>query len=157
VDGHQTGDAVAFLVLAADQMAGTLGRDHADVDAGRGLDLAEVDREAVGEEQEVAGSDAVGDVRGPDLGLFLVRQQDHHQLAAAGGFGDVQHLEPGRFGLGAAGGIGPQADDHVDSGVLEVEGVSVPLGAVAEDRDGLAVELAEVGVLVVEDVVSFHG
>ena len=33
----------------------------------------------------------------------------------------------------------------------------MPLGAIAEDRDGLAVELAQVGVLVVEDVVGSHG
>ena len=139
---HQAGHAVAFLELAADQVAGALRRDHADVDAGRRLDLAEVDREAVGEEQQVAGGDAVGDLLAPDLGLLLVGQQDHHDVAAAGGFGDVEDLEPGRFGLGAAGGVGAQADDHVDAGVLEVEGVGVPLGAVAEDRDGLAVEHA---------------
>ena len=68
-----------------------------DVDAGRRLDLAEVDREAVGEQEQVAGRDAVGDLRLPDLGLLLVRQQDHHDVAAAGGVGDVEDLEPGRL------------------------------------------------------------
>ena len=138
-------------------MAGALGRDHADVDAGRRLDLLEVDREAVGEEQQVAGRDPVGDLGLPDLGLLLVGQQDHHDVAAAGGFGDVEHLEAGLFGLGAAGGIGAQADDDVDARVLQVEGVGVALGAVAEDGDGLPLELREVGVLVVEDVVGGHG
>ena len=88
---------------------------------------------------------------------FSSGQEDHHEVAAAGGFGDVEDLEAVLFGLGAAGGIGPQADHDVDAGVLEVEGMRVALGAVAEDRDGLAVELAEVGVFVVEDVVGFHG
>ncbi len=115
VDRHQAGDAAAFLVLASDQVAGALGRNHADVNAGWRLDLAEVDREAMGEHQHVAGGDPVGDLGGPDLGLLLIRQQDHHQIAATGGFGDVEHLEPGRFGLGAAGGIGAQADDDVDA------------------------------------------
>ena len=41
-------------------------------------------------------------------------------------------------------------DDHVHSGVLEVERVRVALGAVAEHRHRLAVELAEIGVLVVD-------
>ena len=157
VDGHQAGHAVAFLVLAADQVAGALGRDHADVDAGRRHDLLEVDREAVGEEQQVARRDPVGDLGLPDLGLLLVGQQDHHDVAAAGGFGDVEHLEAGRLGLGAAGGVRAQADDDVDAGVLQVEGVGVALGAVAEDGDGLALEQGEVGVLVVEDVVCAHG
>ena len=93
----------------------------------------------------------------PDLGLFLVGEQDHHDVAAAGRFGDVEHLEPGLFGLGAAARVGAQADDDVDPGVLQVEGVGVALGAVAEDGDGLPLELREVGVLVVEDVVGFHG
>ena len=69
----------------------------------------------MGEEQQVAGSDPVGDLGVPDLALFLVGQQDHHHVAAAGGFGDVENLEPGLFGLGAAGGIGTQADDDVDA------------------------------------------
>ena len=68
-------------------------------------------------------------------------------VAAAGGFGDVEHLEAGLFGLGAAGGVRAQADDDVDPGVLQVERVGVALGAVAEDGDGLAVEQREVGVL----------
>ena len=62
VDGHQAGDAAALLVLAADQVAGALRGDHADVDAGGRLDLAEVDREAVGEHQQVAVGDPVGDL-----------------------------------------------------------------------------------------------
>src|SRR5690606_22501942 len=65
--------------------------------------------------------------------------------------------DAGLFGLGATGGIGAQPDHDLNAGVLEVEGVGVPLGAVAEDRDGLAVELPEVGVFVVEDVVGSHG
>ena len=46
--------------------------------------------------------------------------------------------------------VGPQADDDVDAGVLEVERVRVALGAVADDGDGLAVEQREVCVVVVE-------
>ena len=150
VDGHQAGDAAALLVLAADQVAGALRGDHADVDARRRLDLVEVDREAVGEHEQVAVGDPVGDLRVPDLGLLLVGEQDHHDVAAAGGVGDVEHLEAGGLGLRAAGGVGAQPDDDVDAGVLQVERVGVALRAVAEDRDGLALEGREVGVVVVE-------
>ena len=47
-------------------------------------------------------------------------------------------------------GVRAQADHHVHAGVLQVERVGVALGAVAEDGHGLAVELREVGVLVVD-------
>jgi len=157
VDRHQAGDAGPFLVLAADEVTGALGGDHADVDPRRRHDLREVDRETVGEEEQVAGRDPVGDFRLPDFGLFLVRQQDHHDVAATGRLGDVEDLETGGFGLGTAGGIGAQADDDVDAGVPQVERMGVALRAVAEDGDGLPLELREVGVLVVEDVVGFHG
>ena len=50
--------------------------------------------------------------------------------------------------------VGPQADDDVDARVLEVERVGVALRAVADDRDGLAVEEREVCVVVVEHGVA---
>ncbi len=150
MDGHQARHAGPLLELAADHVAGALRGDHADVDARRRLDLAEVDREAVGEHEQVAGRDPVLDLALPDLGLPLVRKQDHHDVALAGGVGDVEDLEAMGFGLGARGGVGTQPDDDVDAGVLQVERVGVALGAVAEDRDGLTCERVERGVVVVE-------
>ena len=57
---------------------------------------------------------------------------------------------PGALRLRDRLGAVAQADDDVDAGVLEVPGVGVALGAVADDRDGLAVEEREVRVVVVE-------
>ena len=56
----------------------------------------------------------------------------------------------------AAGGIGAQADDHVLAGLLQVERVRVPLGAIPEDRDRLAGERFGVGIGVVIDLVVIH-
>ena len=109
------------------------------------------------EHEQVAGGDPVGDLRLPDLALLLVGQQDHDDVAAAGGVGGVEHLEPRGLGLGAAGGVGAQADDDVVAGLLQVERVRVALRAVAEDRDRLALERVGVGVGVVEDLVVRHG
>src|SRR5881396_2975046 len=100
-------------------MARTLGGDHADVDSWRGRDLLEVDRETVGEEQQIAGGNPIGDLRLPNLGLFLVGQEDHHYIPAAGRFGNVEHLETGVFSLGATRRIWAQTDDDVDAGVLQ--------------------------------------
>jgi ligand-binding SRPBCC domain-containing protein len=131
-------------------VAGPLGGDHADVDLRAGLDLVVVDREAVGEHEEVSGGDAVGDLLGPHLTLLLVREQDHHHVAAAGGVGDGEDLEAGLTRLGDRVRVLTEADDDVDSGLLQIECMGVALRAVAQDGDGLAVELREVCVLVVD-------
>ena len=81
----------------------------------------------MGEHQQVALGDPVGDLGLPDLGLLLVGEQDHHDVAPAGGVGDVEHLEPGDPGLLAAFRPGPQADHDLDPGVLQVERVGVAL------------------------------
>ena len=103
------------------------------------------------EHQQVAGHDPVADLQFPDLGLLLVGEQDHHDVASVGGLGHVDHLETRILGLRAARGVGTQADDDVDAGLLQVERVRVPLRAVAEDRDRLPLEEGEVGVVVVVD------
>ncbi len=86
----------------------------------------------------------------PDLGVQLVGGEHHHDVALAGGVGGLEHRQPVLGGLGDAGRLRAQPDDDVDAGVLEVQRVGVALRAVADDRDGLAVELVEVSVVVVE-------
>src|SRR5260370_270836 len=72
-DRDQPRDAAAFEELAPDQVPGTLRRHERDVDARRRDDLAVVDREAVAEQQQVPGGDAVGDLVLPDIVVQLVR------------------------------------------------------------------------------------
>src|SRR3712207_9050232 len=54
------------------------------------------------------------------------------------------------------GSAGPLADDHLAAAVAQVLGLSVPLGAVAQDGDGLVLEERKVGVGVVVDL-GGHG
>ena len=143
------GDAAGLDVLTAHQVPGALGRDEPDVDLRSRLDLVVVDREAVPEQQQVAGRDPVGDLLAVDLAVLLVGQQHHHDVAARGGVGDAGHLEPGAARLLDRGRVLAQADHDVDPGVLEVQRMGMTLRAVAEDRDGLAVEEGEVCVVVV--------
>ena len=129
---------------------GPLGATIPTSTPGGRLDLPVVDREAVAEQDHVALGDPVADLLLPDVVVELVGQQDHHEVAAAGGLDDGQHLEALLARLGDRGGVLAQADHDVDAGVLQVEGVGVALGAVADDRDGLAVEEREVCVVVVD-------
>ena len=54
---------------------------------------------------------------------------------------------PAASALALAGLAGADADLHVDAAVLQVQGVRVPLRAVADDRDLLAPDEREVRVL----------
>ena len=101
------------------------------------------------EQQQVAGRDPVGDLLAVDLPVLLVGQEHHHDVAARGGVGDAGHFEPGAVRLLDRGRALAQADHDVDPGVLEVQRMGMTLRAVAEDRDGLAVEEGEVCVVVV--------
>jgi len=70
----------------------------------------------------------------------LVGHEHHHEVSARGGLDRREHLQTFLTGLPRRGGVRAQANYDGDAGVLEVECVSVALGAVADDRDGLAVK-----------------
>ena len=113
--GHQTGNTASLLKLAPDHMSRALRRDHPDVNTSRRRDLIEPDGEAVSEHEQVACFDAVCDFGFPDLGLPLVREQDHHDVSAARCLSDSQDFESCGLSLFTAGGIRTQANDHIDS------------------------------------------
>src|SRR5262249_59125211 len=102
VNGHQAGHSGTLCELPPDQVARALRGDHADVHPGGGLDLPEADREAVGEHQEVAVCDPVGDLLAPDLGLLLVGNQDHPDVAPAACVPATKDLESPRRPLSPA-------------------------------------------------------
>ena len=88
-DGDQTGRASTLRVGPAHQVARALRSDHDHVDPRGRHDLAEVDREAVGEQQHVAGLKPGCDVGAVELAHELVRGEHHHQIAGCGGLAGV--------------------------------------------------------------------
>jgi hypothetical protein len=104
----------------------------------------------VGEHQEVARGDPIADLALPELGLLLVREQDHHDVALARRVGDRGHAKAVALRLFDRGGVLAEADHYVDAGVLQVQRMGVALRAIAEDGHGLSVELREIGVIVVD-------
>jgi hypothetical protein len=89
-----------------------------------------------------------GDVFVINLGGGLVGGKVHDDVGPLGDFGDGLNLEAGVGGFGGVGGVGAEAYADVDAGVLEVEGVGVALGAVADDGYFFGLDEGEVCVLV---------
>lgn len=83
--GDEAGHAFALDILAADGMARTLRRDHEHVDVRGRHDLAEMDVEAMGEGQGLAGGQVGLDVLLVHIGLALVVDEDHDDVGRLGG------------------------------------------------------------------------
>jgi FKBP-type peptidyl-prolyl cis-trans isomerase len=146
IDGDEGGDALAFGVLTADDVAGAFRGHHDHVHVLRRDDGLVENGEAVGEEERFALGEVGGDVllvHATDLG---VRHGDEDDVGGLHGFSGVHDLEALFFGHGAALGACVEADDDFDAALLEVQGVGVALGAEADDGAGLAFERCEAGV-----------
>ncbi len=155
LDGNESGYTAAFGEDLTDAVAGAFWCDERDIDEGGGLDGAEADVEAVGEHEGLAWAQVGLDVGVVDLGGGLVGGEVHDDVGPFGDFGDSINDEAGFAGALGVGGAGAEAYAYVDSGVLEVEGVGVALGAVADDGDFLCLDEGEVCVCVV--VCLSHG
>ena len=128
-------------------MAGALGGDHGHGHIGGGHNLLEVDVEAVGKHQHIALLQIGGDILLIDGGLHLVIDQHHDDVAPLGGVGHGHHLQTGILGVLPVLRALTQAHTYVTAGILQVQGMGVTLGAVADNGDLLAVEVVEVAIL----------
>ena len=149
VDGDEAGNAAALGEDFAHAMAGRLGRGHADIDACRGNDGLEVNVEAVGEEEQLAGGEIGPDLFGIQLGRGLIGDQNHHHVGPLGGLGDSDHFKARLLRLGDGLGVGREADFYLNAGILEVESMGMPLGAVADDGYLFGLDEGEVGIVIV--------
>src|SRR5581483_8485790 len=145
---HQRGHALTLDIKAPDHVARALGRDHDDVDVRRRLDQAEMDAQAVGKQQAFAGREVGGDILFVNARLLHVGQADHDDVGATHGLAGVENLESVLGRDGPRLGAGIKADDDLAAGVLEVKGMGMALGAIAEHGEGFIGENAEIGVLV---------
>ena len=153
--------ALALGVQAADDVAGALGSDHDDVNVLRRGDGLEVDVEAVGKGQCLALGHVGGNLRVVDVGAQLVGNQHHDNVTGLGSLLDLHDLEV-LMGGSELGGLLPvgralaQSDNDIDAALGQVLGMSVALGAEADNGNGLAVEHAEVAVGIIV-LVDSHG
>ena len=117
-----------------------------------GLDVAVVNVEAVSEGDGGTRLDVGLDVVGPDGALVLVGGQDHDHVGLGGSLGHGLDLEALLLGEVDRLGGRTQADDHVDTGIAQVQRVGVALGAVADDCDFLAFEDGKIAVVLIPDL-----
>jgi hypothetical protein len=97
----------------------------------------------VREEERGLGCEVRRDL-GVDLRLYLVGEEERDDLRVAYDLGGSSDGETCLFRCGPRGAAFAETDLDVDAGVVEVEGMRVPLAAVAEDGDiaGEEVEVA---------------
>ena len=154
VHSDQIRHAGAFSEGAADEVAGALGGDHDDVHVFGRNDLLEMNVEAMGKGEGLAGGHGRGDVLLVDVGLHFVGKKNHDDVSLLGSFGDTHGFEAvllGEFVVLTAGALG---NEDVHAGIAEVESMGMALAAEAENGNGLTLEVAEISVFV---VINFHG
>ena len=103
------------------------------------------------EREGLARGELVLDAVVVDAALVLVGREDHDEVGPLGGVGDGLDLEALVLGLRGRLRAVLERDDDLDARVAEVLRVGVALRAVADDRDLLALDERQVGVVVVED------
>ena len=83
--------------------------------------------------------------------LTRVGRENHDHLRLLGRIVDRRYGQPGRLHRVAAARVFTQADNDIDSAVLEIARVRVSLAAVADDCDTASIETPDIGVLVVKE------
>jgi hypothetical protein len=156
VNRHEAGHAAALGVFAAHRVAGALGRHHDDVDAGLGLDQAEMHVQTMGKGDRRALAQVVMDVFAVGVGLKLIGHGEHDQVAPGGGLGDAHDLQALALGLGGAGGAFAQRhDDVLGAAVAQVQRVGMALAAIAQDRHLLVLDQVHIAIAIVVDAHVF--
>jgi len=92
-----------------------------------GDDRLEVDVEAVGEAQGLAGGEVGGDEAVVDVGLHFVGQGDDDQVGLLHGFVDGHRLEAGFDGEAVIGAAFTLCDNDLHARIAEILGMGVAL------------------------------
>ncbi|MNT01327.1 hypothetical protein D3C72_1357880 [compost metagenome] len=145
----QVRHAATLRVRAAHGVTRSLGSDHPHVEVGARLHETVVHVEAVREDERSAFLDVRGHVVLVDGGDLLVGQQDHDDVGRLHGISDFSDLQASLADLVPRSAALAQADHDLDAAVVQVLRMCVTLRAVADDGNRLALDQAEVRVLVV--------
>ena len=101
----------------------------------------------MGKGQGVALLQIGSDILLVNVGLYLVIDEHHHDVAPLGSLGNGLDGKPRGLRLGPVLGAFPQAHADLAAGILQVQGMGMALRAVADHGDLLAVEIVQVAIL----------
>ena len=147
--GNQAGHALACHILGTNRVAGALGRSHEHVHVGGRHDLLIADIEAMGKGNGLALGQIGGDILLIHIGLGLVVDQNHDDIGSLGGLGDGHDREAVLFRHGPGLAALAQANNDVAAAVTQIQCMGMALGTVTDDGDLLAVQLAQIAVLLI--------
>ena len=152
LNSNQAGNALAGLILAADGVAGAFGSDHNHVDELRGLDAAEVNIEAVCKSKRLALGQVGLNAFLVQLGLLFIVDQNHDHVAGLGSIGGRHDFQSCSFGLCPALGAVVQTDNHIHTGIAQIQRMGMALGAVSDNRNRFAFQFGQITVLLIIDL-----
>ena len=118
-DGEERGRSAAFGEDFANAVAWSFRSNHGDINAGRRLDGAEANVEAVREHQRLAGLEIRLDGVAVELGLLRVRNENHDDVGPSRGFGGRVDGQAFLLGFGARGAAFVKSDADGDAAVAQ--------------------------------------
>ncbi len=133
-------------------MARCLGSDHDDVQVSARHDLVVVDSKTVSKRQSSALLQVRLDLSFVQLGLELVRGQDHDHVGCCYSGRYIADFQAMSLSLGDGAGTRTQADGYINTGIFQVAGVGVPLRTVTDDGNLLALDDAQITIFIVIDL-----
>src|SRR5689334_2287811 len=145
---EQRGGANSIDKQFAYTMTGRFWRDHRDVNIGGRIDCAVTNVEAVGEHEHLAGGEMRLDVLFVERRLLCIRCQNHDNIGPCSSFGWSGDGKSVSLGAGAGGALRRQSDADTHAVVAQILRVSMPLRAVTDNRDLLALDQRKVCIFV---------
>ena len=149
--GNQARHAFALQIFAAHSVAGAFGRNHRHVHISRRLNQAKVDVEAVGKHQHIAGLQVGGNVFLIHFGLLFIVNQNHNNISLFGGFGRIINRKALSLRLGPGFAALVQTDNNLTTGIFQVFGVRMALGAIADNRNLLALQFCQITIFLIKN------
>ena len=136
VSSYQNGNTAAFGIGTTNQMAGAFRSNHEYVYISRRNDLAEVNVEAMSKCQSFASGQVGSNILFVGCSLLLIRNQHHDNVCFFSSVSSSHNSQASSFSLSPGFGAFIQAYNYVHAALLQVQGMSMTLGAIADDGYG---------------------